>query len=610
MNHFFRSLVLTCLTVMIVIISRAQDLKLTPSNLNFPLPVYTTSLDSMNFTVYNNGCGYLNIQYLYCSESVFRLADSTGFSLAPSVSRSLKVYFTPKHNIQYGSEIVLHTSSGDFSLPIKGAGRFIESYYDSTFNKFDESLKSTLNTILATNYISYSYAAARDKMFMEFDNKKTNGQGATQNTLECIYTGRMAVGYTSRTDCQTNNSFNTEHTWPQSLFSSSAPMVSDLNHLFPTDDAANNYRGNNPFGMVASPVWSVGGSKGISTLFEPRDAQKGRTARAMLYFAIRYNNPSYGLVTFFGPQEAILRTWCLQFPPDSIDRKRNADIFGLQKNRNPFIDHPEFLERITSIANLSVAPAKRTLWYDAQPITKAYAVYDSVNYNVVIYNSGNTTIQCSNISTIQNNLVISAPSDSIPRATSLGINLKKWIGNTSAIIDTLVILNNSTNASSIKIPIRITPSLFHVISTKTNIQATADSAVLSIATSGNVIWNNTLTGKSLTVKTAGIYYATVTDSSGCHYTDTVTITKNSAGINSISNTTFRVFPNPANDRITIDNIGNLPIAFQMINALGQVVITVKVEAQDMKEMDIRSMSNGIYLLKSDSGAEFRLVISR
>lgn len=610
MNHFFRSLVLTCVSFMTVIISWSQDLKLTPSNLNFPLPVYTTSLDSMNFTVYNNGCGYLTIQYLYSNENAFKLADSTGFTLAPSVSRSIKVYFYPRHNIQYSSEILLHTSSCDFTLPIRGAGRFIESYYDSTFNKFDESLKSTLNTILATNYQSYSYNAARDKMFMEFDNKKINGQGATQNTLECIYTGRLAVGYTSRADCQTNNSFNTEHTWPQSLFGSSPPMVSDLNHLFPTDDAANNYRGNNPFGMVSSPAWSVGGSKGISTLFEPRDAQKGRTARAMLYFAIRYNNPSYGLVSFFGPQEAILRTWCLQFLPDSIDRKRNNDIFGYQKNRNPFIDHPEFLERITSIANLSVAPSKRTIWYDAQTINKTYAVYDSINYSVVIYNSGNATIQCSNISSMQSNFVVSAPSDSIPKATSLSISLKKWIGNTNAINDTLVILNNSTNAPVIKIPISITPILYHITATKTNIQATADSAVLSIVTSGNVVWNNALTGKSLIVKTAGIYYATVTDSNGCHHTDTVTITKNSNGINSLHNETIHVYPNPANDHITIQNASNTPVSFQMINALGQVLTTIKVDAQEINEIDIRSMSNGIYLMKSDLGTELRLVISR
>ncbi len=536
--------------------------------------------------------------------------DTTGFLLAPQATKSLKIYFIPRQNIEYNSALILHSSSGDFSLPIKGYGKFIEAYYDGTYNKFDEDLKASLNSILATNYQSYSYAAARDKMFMEFDNKKTNGQGATQNTLECIYTGRLAVGYINRTDCQTNNSFNTEHTWPQSLFGSATPMVSDLNHLFPTDDAANNYRNNSPFGMVSSPVWTGGGSKGIANLFEPRDAQKGRTARAMLYFATRYNNPSYGLISFFGPQEAILRTWCLQFLPDSIDRKRNEDIFGYQKNRNPFIDHPEFLERITSIANFSVAPWKRTLWYDAQTTSKAYAVYDSINYSLLIYNSGNTTIQCYDFSTRQGNFVFSTPSDSIPRSTSLRITLKKWIGNTNAIIDTLVILNNSTNAPSIKIPINITPTLFHVISTKTTIQTAADSAVLSIVTSGNVVWNNALTGKSLTVKTAGIYYATITDSSGCHHTDTVTITKNSAGINSIHNENIRVFPNPANDHLTIENTSNTPVSFQMISALGQLVVTFKVDAQKIDEIDIRSLSNGIYLMKSDLGNEFRLVISR
>src|SRR6185295_4028554 len=190
-----------------------------------------------------------------------------------------------------------------------------------------------LGAVTGNGYISLGYNLARDSMFMWFDNKKTNGQGASQNTLECIYTGREAIGYTSRSDCQTNFSFNTEHTFPQSLFASNEPMRSDLHHLFPTDDASNNERADNPFGIVTNATWSVGGSKSNRSIFEPRDQQKGATARAMMYFVLRYQNYN----SFFTSQESILRTWHQNFPNTQIERTRNDDIYGMQHNRNPFV---------------------------------------------------------------------------------------------------------------------------------------------------------------------------------------------------------------------------------------------------------------------------------
>ncbi len=588
----------------------SQSINFSPSNILFSQPTYTTASDSTTFTINNSGCGYIKVNYIYCPTPEFKLNDTTAFIIPPSGSKIIQLKFSPHQNIEYNSAIIFHTSGGDFSLPVKAFGRFIEPYYDSTYNKFDEKLKSSLNTILATNYQSFSYAAARDKMFMEFDNKKINGQGATQNTLECIYTGRLAIGYIDRADCQTNYNFNTEHTWPQSLFSSNLPMVSDLNHLFPTDDVVNNYRANNPFVMVPVPVKTFGGSKGTATLFEPRDEQKGRTARAMLYFAIRYNNPAYGLVSFFGPQESILRTWCMQFLPDSIDRKRNNAIFGYQKNRNPFIDHPEFLERITSIANTSVAPAKMFVWCETQGISKNYFVYDSVDYKVVIYNNGNTVINCSKIQSSQGAVAISYSTSSILQQTALEISLKTFIQNTNTIIDTLLIENNSLNFPIIRIPVQIILSVYKVNASKNHILFANDSAILTLASSGSVNWNTGSTGNSLIVKDAGKYYATVTDSLGCHHTDTISITKSGAGINMTMAPSFSVYPNPSRNFIYIQNELNSTTHFSLVNSLGETVSKIEVEPSEQARINIAGFMNGIYFLVNETGEGSKIIIQR
>ena len=42
-----------------------------------------------------------------------------------------------------------------------------------------------------------------------------------------------------------------------------------------------------------------------------------------------------------------LRGWNLADPPDDLERGRNAAIEKLQNNRNPFVDRPDFVDRIS-----------------------------------------------------------------------------------------------------------------------------------------------------------------------------------------------------------------------------------------------------------------------
>ena len=87
-------------------------------------------------------------------------------------------------------------------------------------------------------------------------------------------------------------------------------------------------------------------------VFEPRDAQKGVTARAIFYFSVRYGqacavralsslDPAHPVVT-----EAVLKAWSAADLPGLEERTRNDRVEQVEKVRNPFIDHPELVLRI------------------------------------------------------------------------------------------------------------------------------------------------------------------------------------------------------------------------------------------------------------------------
>lgn len=396
----------------------------------------------------------------------FSMKGDTAFVLTNG-SRSIRIYFSPRHNIQHQAQLIVLSEGWangrlhviDYRIPVTGTGVYADTYYSSTQNLSEEALKQALTTKLAQGYTSLGYNTARDKMFMEIDNWRVNGRGASTNTTQCVYTGRMVTGYASRSAAQNSpNNLNTEHTWPQSKFNSSEPMLSDVHHLFVTDATANSERGNNPFAMVASPDWSVGGSKSNGSVFEVRDEQKGRTARAMLYFVVRYGNQGDFLTA---QQENVLRQWALQFAPDSIDRRRNNDVFAVQKNRNPFVDHPEFLERIASLSSTSVPVSKRSLVVHRN----GYSFYrtgstkqlDTIVCELALTATGNTPISISNVMLTSGKFQIDTFPVMIPAEQTSFIRLRYVRQFFSGILtDTLVFSTNDPFKPTVSIPIWVT----------------------------------------------------------------------------------------------------------------------------------------------------------
>ena len=205
----------------------------------------------------------------------------------------------------------------------------------------DQSDDRLIDSIEALHDDTYNppvdrYQTARRWMFEQIDNDDGDITG--------VYTGTVIRSFIEPEETV----MNAEHTWPQSLGADQLPMRADLHHLFPALADANNARGSLPFCVVTRNVgWNQGGSKrgedaDGNDCFEPRDEHKGDAARAIFYFAATY------APTVDAAQEAVLRQWNSDFPPTEADVARNDAIEDWMGSRNPFVDYPDLVNRISN----------------------------------------------------------------------------------------------------------------------------------------------------------------------------------------------------------------------------------------------------------------------
>ncbi len=436
------------------ICASAQMLVPSKSSIDFG-NVYTHELDSEIVTLHNPHDFAINILEIHLFDSAFS-TPNTQFYVAGHGSYELKIYFRPTQNVKYKSGLIILNNGrqGNLALNLTGQGKYRDTYYSATENLWEEDLKAALKTLLAKNYTQLGYDNARNRMFMDIDNQKVNGLGANTNTLECVYTGRKITGYSSRSDAQTSGKFNTEHTFPQSFFSEREPMKSDLHHLFPTDETANTRRSNYPFGEVSNPTWQEGGSKGRTGLFEPRDEHKGNAARALFYFVTRYED--YG--GHVKVQEETLRRWMFTDTVDAAERQRNNDIFSYQKNRNPFIDHPEFLQRISSLTSTYVEQADFSVATPSLKISFGRVdVGDSVVYNFPLAATGNRPIRAYDVkfTNSANYRVIKGQDTVLPGESGYITFVYKPTADIETRIDTMSFMLTLKGNEEIKVPISL-----------------------------------------------------------------------------------------------------------------------------------------------------------
>ena len=240
------------------------------------------------------------------------------------------------------------------------------NYYNNALGKSDEALMTALRNIIY-NHTEVSYTSGLLSAFKKAD---TNSKGYIIDIYSnCNY--KPDDNGSSAT--YIGEGYNREHSFPRSWFNGAvAPMNTDVFHVYPTDIKVNSQRNNFPYGVCAKGDRLTHGNyvaKGKlgkctypgynGTVFEPDDEYKGDLARTYFYMVTCYKNelpswPGSDQLDYRTNKYKAFSTWTINMllewtrmdPVSDKEIKRNEAIYGIQGNRNPFIDHPELAEFI------------------------------------------------------------------------------------------------------------------------------------------------------------------------------------------------------------------------------------------------------------------------
>jgi endonuclease I len=213
--------------------------------------------------------------------------------------------------------------------------------------------------------------------------------------MNYIYTPDFA--WIGSAGVNSDSGLSREHTWCHNWMptnpadSPERNEYSDQHHLFPVNqNHANVIRNDHPLGIVATLDPSngtflsakFGKNANGETVYEPRDQHKGDAARAILYMALRYDGIDGYRWTFdtlrarmvWKAKEApedlqVLLDWHRQDPPGRWEVERNDYIQSIQGNRNPFVDHPEYVNYIDFNDLSKLSPS-----YSAEPTNQPTAL--------------------------------------------------------------------------------------------------------------------------------------------------------------------------------------------------------------------------------------------
>ena len=276
-------------------------------------------------------------------------------------------------------------------------------------------------------------------------------------------TTQRCGSYSVEGDC-----YNREHIIPQSVFNEASPMVADAHFITPTDGKVNGIRSNYPHGTVNSATYtSQNGSKlgsssvsGYSgTVFEPVNAFKGDIARMYFYFATRYENTvaGYSFPMFDGSSNKVFTTaflnvllaWHAQDPVSAREIARNNAIYARQNNRNPFIDHPEYVNQIwggTSSGDTQAPTAPASLASTSKTSTTISLSWNASTDNVAV--TGYNVYANGTLKTTVTSLTATITGLTASTAYSINVYAKDAAGNTSASSNTISVTTNSSGTGT------------------------------------------------------------------------------------------------------------------------------------------------------------------
>jgi len=262
-----------------------------------------------------------------------------------------------------------HLSLFIFLLPILIFSQIPTGYYDPAQDLSGSELKSALHDIIS-DHVKFPYTSSSTDVWDIL--KETDEDPNNSDNVILIYTGRSQAKTENSGESSTtgSNRWNREHVWSKShgFPAEIDTAYTDIHHLRPADESVNSSRSNLDFDNGGAAHVEATECSYDGDSWEPRDAVKGDVARMMFYMVVRYD-PGYHtdnslydleLVDFAGvdigdpPGEPLfgklstLTQWHLQDPVDAFEQNRNEVAYSYQGNRNPFIDHPQWVESIFS----------------------------------------------------------------------------------------------------------------------------------------------------------------------------------------------------------------------------------------------------------------------
>lgn len=339
-----------------------------------------------------------------------------------------------------------------------------DNYYDDVTATSGTQLLGQLHDLITSTHKKYtSYSEC--ETYATTTDPGLDGRGV----LEFYTHETMTTSLASK-----QGYWNREHVWPKSLSNSlwgTTGGGSDLHHIRPTEMTLNSKRGNDKYGEVSTrtEVYSKNTSGNNSKLggyssggvFEPLNHTKGDAARIIMYVYTHYNKAGnvggktngtgsgsyFGSLAFTNIISAsntdaaikLLLKWHKEDPVDPTETLRNEQVFKIQGNRNPFIDHPEYADAIWGGGTVTPGPGGNTGGNTSNTLTGI-----SLNKGYVSLNVGGTeTLTVTPIPSTASASVTWSTSDSNVASVENGLVTAKAAG-------TATITATSTVNTSIK----------------------------------------------------------------------------------------------------------------------------------------------------------------
>ena len=227
------------------------------------------------------------------------------------------------------------------------------AYYAPAQGLEGQALRAALHGVVR-GHTRHSYSMVWE-ILEEADEDPAN----PSNVID-FYTGRSIPKAQRDQGGNTPDFWNREHLWAKShgFPGESQHAFTDAHHLRAADKSVNGDRGNLDFDEGGQAHDECGACPFDADSWDPGPARRGDVARALLYMDLRYDGsdggtPDLELVertTSIGERHfghlCTLLVWHEEDLVDDAERRRNDIVFSWQGNRNPFVDHHEWVQSI------------------------------------------------------------------------------------------------------------------------------------------------------------------------------------------------------------------------------------------------------------------------